>query len=139
MDRLAAAAILVVLLGIWVHPFLTGARAINRNNPAAQVEKTKDPATTLPTTQPFQQRFPTVVGHPGFWRLAKSGNGVWWFVSPTDQPEFLNTVTTVQPYQLGRDKDGPHYLSLDYARESSPTRSTDGDLDKWAQNTMRRV
>jgi len=42
-------------------------------------------------------------GQQGFWRLAKTNQGVWWFVSPDDRPEFLNLVDTVQPVLHGRD------------------------------------
>ncbi|MBC8105536.1 MAG: hypothetical protein H7Z14_03010 [Anaerolineae bacterium] len=140
MDRIAVATILVVLLGVWIHPFLTGAS--EARNPsadpaaAATVDTTTQPSTQ-PTTQPLEAQYQHIVGQPTFWRLAQSKDGVWWFLSPQDKNEFLNTVTTVQPYQLGRDKDGPHFVSRDYSPEAMAGEG--GDLDRWAQNTMRRV
>src|SRR5688572_15470131 len=139
MDRIAVAAILVVLLGVWIHPFLTGASEAHlaaATHPTEITDATTQPSTQ-PTTRPLEDQFQRIVGQFGFWRIAQSTDGVWWFLSPQDTPEFLNTVTTVQPYQLGRDKDGPHYVSRDYSPEA---RAADGgDLDKWAQNTWRRV
>jgi len=144
MDRLAAAFILVLLLGIWVHPFISGAKATNRPAPqsaAAGTDPDSAPTsqpTTAPATQRFEDGFKLVVGQPGYWRLAQSKDGVWWFASPANELQFLNTVTTVQPYQLGRDKDGPHFVSKDYSPEAS-TEPNGGDLDRWAQNTLNRL
>src|SRR4051812_23998367 len=107
MDRIAAAAILVILLGIWVHPFISGANSAATATPATSTftSTLESGPTTNPTTQPVESRFDRVVGQSGFWRLAKTRDGVWWFLSPADETEFLNTVTTAQPYQLGRDSD----------------------------------
>jgi len=144
MDRLAAAFILVLLLGIWVHPFISGAKATNRPAPqsaAAGTDPDSAPTsqpTTAPATQRFEDGFKVVVGQPGYWRLTQSKDGVWWFASPANELQFLNTVTTVQPYQLGRDKDGPHFVSKDYSPEAS-TEPNGGDLDRWAQNTLNRL
>ncbi len=138
MDRLAAAAILVLLLGIWVHPFFSGAKTTvaTTSTMSSIVTAPADPAT-----QPAQPHFQRIVGRENFWRLAQTNDGVWWFLSPAGQIEFLNTVTTVQPYQLGRDREGPHYVSRDYSPEAGADKAADGagDLDKWAQNTVRRV
>lgn len=91
-------------------------------------------AATKPASRPVES-FTTLRGHNGFWRLGQSADGVWWFVSPAGEKLFLNAVTTVQPFQLGRGSDGPDYISKDYGG----TRSQPGDLDQWAQATLRRV
>lgn len=92
--------------------------------PLAQV------SATLPTTKPFRE----VRGRDGFWRIAKTHEGVWWFLSPQNQTEFLNGVTTVQPALRGRDPRGPHYLSSDWdGRAEGPS------LLQWAQHTLSRV
>jgi hypothetical protein len=75
--------------------------------------------------------FQTIHGQTGFWRLAEDHAGVWWFLSPADRPEFLNTVTTVQPDQDARDKFGPHFVSKDY----DPAKG----VDAWAKTTLQRV
>jgi hypothetical protein len=77
-------------------------------------------------------------GHPGYWRLAQDHSGVWWFLSPEGRLEFLNTVTTVQPVQLSRDKDAPHYLSRDWYGKPDGE-GTRMQLDQWAQATLNRV
>jgi hypothetical protein len=77
----------------------------------------------------------TMKGAPGFWQLGKTDKGVWWFVSPEGNVEFLNTVTTVQPYQNARDPHGTIFLSRDY--NGTPTKP--GDLRKWAEATLKRV
>src|SRR6266700_2699546 len=52
--------------------------------------------TTAPTTQPL---YKVVRGQEGFWRIVQDQSGAWWFLSPTDKADFLNTLTTVQPFQ----------------------------------------
>jgi hypothetical protein len=143
MDRFAVAVILVVLLGVWVQPFLSGAKVADREAPRGA--SATDAAVTAANRSgkaafvPDEQ-FKQLVGRTGFWRLAQTREGVWWFLSPDNRPEFLNTVTTVQPYQLGRDKDGPHFISRDFSTDASATPTDDAaNLDRWAQNTLRRV
>jgi hypothetical protein len=58
-------------------------------------------------------------------------------VSPQEQNEFLNTVTTVQPFQLGRDKTGINYVSKDWTGNGAT--GTDAELDQWAQKTIDRL
>jgi hypothetical protein len=78
--------------------------------------------------------FSEVRGHDGFWRVAKTHEGIWWFLSPQNQVEFLNGVTTVQPALRGRDPRGPDYVSGDWdGRSDSPS------LLAWAQRTLGRV
>ena len=90
----------LLLVGIWIHPYMSGAFEAPRPkaaSPAAAAALAGD------TRETPDAPFVTVRGQDGFWRLAKTADGVWWFVSPTGQREFLNTVTTVQPFQMSRD------------------------------------
>ncbi len=114
----------------------------NKTNPTtpaltvSDFNKTNPPSISAPATQPSAlPQFKTVRGAEGHWRLAQTHAGVWWFLSPENKPEFLNTVTTVQPYQLARDKDGPAFVSADY----DGGLSQNGNLDAWATRTLTRV
>jgi hypothetical protein len=78
--------------------------------------------------------FSEVRGHDGFWRIAKTHEGIWWFLSPENRTEFLNGVTTVQPALRGRDPRGPDYLSCDW-----DGRSDSSSLLAWGQRTLQRV
>lgn len=71
-------------------------------------------------------------GHDGFWRIGQDQHGVWWFVSPSGDREFLNTVTTVQPTEPSRAKDSPGYVSHDWD-------GTPGGLSTWAAATWKRM
>jgi hypothetical protein len=86
-----------------------------------------------PTTRP-ESEYRHLRGHAGFWRLGEDSTGAWWFVSPAGRCEFLNTVTTVQPDQDSRQKNGAHFVSHDWDGHEG-----DADLDRWAQATLRRV
>jgi len=86
-----------------------------------------------------------VVGKEGFWRLKQDGNGIWWFLSPEGKEEFLNTVTTVHPYQKGQDANGPNYVSKDWPwstdeeiwrRDFGPDSK---EINQWAEKTAGRV
>src|SRR3954471_16491129 len=69
-------------------------------------------------------------GADGFWRVGRDDAGSWWFISPDGRREFLNSVTTVQPRLLGRDRKGTHYVAKDF----------DGTgLHRWADAAVRRV
>ena len=160
MDRIAVTAILIVLLGIWVSPFITGANkpaaahdaayTLHRddNDPAnshaaatalTQLHASDSPASFDKQTQIAPITFAELHGQPNFWRLGKTATGAWWFVSPENKPEFLNTVTTVQPYQNSRDKDGPRFISKDWA--GNPASATDDStrLNDWAARTVARL
>lgn len=76
------------------------------------------------------RRFESLGGGEGFWRIGRDHAGVWWFVSPDGRADFLNSVTTVQPKLLGRDRNGPHYVADDYR---------DQDIHRWAEATLQRV
>jgi hypothetical protein len=120
MRKVAAISLILLLAGAWLAPRLSNAGDIAAN--AA-------PATTQPSA------FELTKGQDGFWRLAKSRDGVWWFISPDNKPEFMNTVTTVQPFQVARDREGPAYLSSDY----DGGLSNNGNIDAWAAKTLARV
>ena len=87
---------------------------------------------------PLASEYDVLKGAAGFWRMGRDHNGVWWFVSPDGQREFLNTVTTVVPYQQGRRKMGPHYISRDWHGEVTGT-LLEGDVAGWAARTRDRV
>src|ERR1700679_640390 len=99
MDRVAISAILIVLLGVWVTPFLTGAgrpttaaardtlaplAAATRASTsdvdsliASTTESTADSAAgsaTAPATQPQITRFPTTRGADGYWRVGQTAD-----------------------------------------------------------------
>jgi hypothetical protein len=140
MDRIAVAALVLLALGLWAGPSLVGtadptarpsASATSLNLPQIDV---KPPAAAKPAA-PDPASLTMFRGKDGYWRLAKTNAGVWWFVSPKNKSEFLNTVTTVQPYQLGRDKYGISYVSQDWNAKPGG----DGDLNAWAEKTAKRV
>ena len=121
----------LMLIGIWVHPYMSGAfeTANHKQIPAATIVQ----ANAVNTEQ---SPFVNYKGQSGFWRVGKTQDGVWWFVSPTGKREFLNTVTTVQPFQVGRDENGVHFVSRDW--NGSPGKY-DGDLNAWAEKTLVRI
>ena len=133
MKQIGMAAMLILLVGVWVQPLFTGAKEAPTNQPdklSAQVP------TTAPTNLTFnEQDFDIVRGTKEFWRLGKDKQGVWWFISPRGKLEFLNTVTTVQPYQTAKDTDGPDYVSRDWSGGSTDQ----GDLKQWAAATIQRI
>jgi hypothetical protein len=79
------------------------------------------------------ETFKAMRGTEGFWRIAQTEGGVWWFVSPEGQKEFLNTVTHVHPAQRGSAKQGPHFVSRDW--NGGPSREG-GNYDAWAAKTQ---
>jgi hypothetical protein len=100
------------------------------------------PAAAPPATRPGppieQSAAGRAVPHPprgptGTGGSARTSNGVWWFVSPAGDAEFLNTVTTVQPTLLGRQRDAADYVSADW----NPDHKTEAELDRWAQGHAR--
>ncbi len=102
----------------------------------SRLPASRPPATTV--AQPPVRPLDTLVevrGTDGFWQLGRTEGGVWWLISPQGEREFLNTVTTVQPYQIARDPEGPHFISRDY--DGGITQ--DGNLDQWARRTLARV
>jgi hypothetical protein len=133
MRTVVLAVVCILIVGALVHPLITGA-----SNPTASSvpERTGGRAETSERSVEAEPApaFAELRGTPGFWRIGRTGDGVWWFVSPTGTAEWLNTVTTVVPYQLGRDTVGPHYASKDWSG-----RHTAEDLRTWAAATLARV
>ena len=78
-------------------------------------------------------------GQAGYWRLGRTAAGVWWFVSPQNKPEFLNTVTTVQPFQNSRDPNGARFVSEDWTAAPDATALTQPALRRWATQTLARL
>lgn len=136
MNRAILTTAILLLIGAWFHPLVGGAKPTPPTETAG-----------LPATQPFSTKILTtptptapaplalIRGQNGYWRLARDGNGVWWFLSPAGNREFLNTVTTVQPFQGARDPAGPQYVSADWNGKVGG----EGDLGHWAVATLRRV
>jgi len=124
MRRILITAEIVMLIGLMGYPYLT-------HGDTAPLPTTR-PAPTPELTPP--NPFAQLHGHPGFWRLAEDQAGVWWFLSPDGKLEFLNTVTTVQPEQDGRDKGSIHFVSTNW-----DDRYQAADLEQWAKATLTRV
>jgi hypothetical protein len=103
--------------------------------PAAATQPVTQSMKLLDQAQLPDSDFKTLRGRPGFWRLAQTRDDVWWFLTPNNQLQFMNSVTTVQPYQLARDSGGPNYVSRDW----HPDAHGQGDLSAWAQATWLRV
>mgnify|MGYP000970496563 CR=1 FL=1 len=84
-----------------------------------------------------------IVGTKGFWRIEKDAKGIWWFIRPeTNEREFLNTVTSVQPFQLSRNAEGPHYVSSHWKQELKREWFHDlqsNDVREWARATLPQV
>jgi hypothetical protein len=81
-----------------------------------------------PAAAPAQD-FRSVHGRNGFWRIVEAPDQTWWFQSPQGQLEFLNTVTTVQPYQHAGNPEKSGFESSDWH----------GDLDSWATAAVKRI
>ena len=122
----------LVLVGVWVHPYMSGAFETGRVTGKNVLNSTQMSAASSVAESPFV----SMKGNAGYWRVGKTQSGVWWFVAPDGRREFLNTVTTVQPFQVGRDERGVHFVSRDW--NGSPGKY-DGDLNDWAQKTIARV
>jgi hypothetical protein len=128
--RKSVIILLLVVAIAWIGlPYLTHAR-----------DESPSPARAfIPSTQPSSpDNLAIIRGHPGYWRLAQDRAGVWWFLSPNDQLEFLNTVTTVQPIQLSRDRQRPYFISLDWHGDADGG-GTQAQLDRWSAATLKRV
>lgn len=123
----------LILVGVWIHPYMSGAFETHAVTATTAADGSAIPAAA-PTTRPTA--FVNMKGRAGYWQIGKTTDGVWWFVSPAGQREFLNTVTTVQPFQVGRDENGVHFVSRDW--DGSPGKY-DGDLHAWADKTLTRI
>ena len=109
---------------------------------AATQPAATEPASTpgsvpaIPTFTYDSQTFTSIRGAEGFWRVGRTAQNVFWFVSPANHVEFMNMVTTVQPFQLGRRAGGPQFVSSDWNGGSD---TASGDLNAWASATLNRV
>src|ERR1700683_306441 len=103
MRRIFIIAAASLLLTLWLgYPYIVPDGAQAQAAPAAT-----RPASTIELVH--QNPFKELHGQQGFWRLGEDQSGVWWWVSPEGKLEFLNTVTTVQPEQSGRDSKAAKY------------------------------
>lgn len=130
MIRIAIITFALLFAGVWIHPWMSGAWESTPDSSAQSA-----PPVLVIQEQPAEPQFKTLRGENGYWRIGQTDQGVWWFISPRGKPEFLNTVTTVQPYQLARGSDGPHFISRDWNGGAGP----DGDLNHWAYVTLQRI
>jgi hypothetical protein len=117
------------------------AATVPATSPAVRGDDTS-PTSTQPWVPPGMtlidgEVFAEVRGTPGFWRVGRTASNVHWFISPDNRVEWLNTVQTVQPFQLGRRGGGPHYASRDWTGVVGDL--TSGDLNAWASRTLDRV
>ncbi|MGN6724462.1 MAG: hypothetical protein ACTHLZ_00955 [Tepidisphaeraceae bacterium] len=139
MARVVFVAVCLLLVGIWIHPYMTGAFETHAPRSAAGLNGSGAPVSevaSIPQSRIDDSPIVQWKGQPGYWRLGKTQDGVWWFVSPTGRREFMNTVTTVQPFQMGREPNGIHYVSRDW---NGSVGKYDGDLKAWGQKTIARV
>ncbi|HEY8747202.1 MAG TPA: hypothetical protein VIM11_04460 [Tepidisphaeraceae bacterium] len=132
-----AGLVLVAAAKLAVVPGAVRATAINE--PAGVARVSPAPIAPVPTPNPaplvktvIDDRFSETRGREGYWRIARAKDGVWWFLSPQNQTEFLNGVTTVQPSLASLEANGPAYQSSDW--DCLPT-----SLTKWAKLTVGRV
>ena len=128
MSRITFIAFFACALAVWGSASWSTRQHVARAEFIASTF-TPDTASALPTGS-----YSDIHGHDGFWRLAKTRDGVWWFLSPENKIEFLNGVTTVQPTLRGRDPRGPDYTSRDW-----DGRDDASSLNRWAQMTLDRV
>ncbi len=136
MRQFAVPAIILIILAAVISPLFSGAHVGPPRENVVGVT-----AITPPSTEQVEPDFTRVRGREGFWRVAQDAKGVWWFVSPVGKREFLNTVTTVQPYQLPRDPEGPHYVSIDWTgTQDDISQPVDHPaLQAWAVQTLGKI
>lgn len=128
MNRLFLYTFLACALAAWGMAVtgLKRATALGSMAPRLQLSHSAPSAPRSP--------FMGVRGHEGYWRIVQTRDGVWWFLSPQNNTEFLNGVTTVQPVLRSRDPRGPDFVAHDFA-----PRLGDAGLRTWAAATLRRV
>jgi len=125
MKQYLYAAVVLSLAVAIIAPLFTVAGEASLTQPATPA------SLSSATTSEIAVNWKILRGQPNFWRLGQDFSGAWWFFSPDGQKEFMNTVTTVQPFQAARDANGPHYVSKDWDSKH--------DLNHWAQATLARV
>ena len=125
MRRVAIIAEILLLIGWFTYPYLSDAYTPAEPTTRPAIESILSHTSAVAVApHPFRE----IHGHDGFWRSGEDQTGVWWFVSPAGQLDFLNTVTTVQPEQSGRDRDAIGYRSLDWDGKYGQA-----DLNRWAR------
>jgi hypothetical protein len=154
LEFYVVAALMLASIALLEITGLTRANDLASAQPAAPVESasvgvvTDESNTTAaeappkPITSDSGSVVTTTVGTESFWRLAQTSDGVWWFLSPQGELEWLNTVTTVVPFQLGRRLEGPHFVSTDYPGDAQKLIEGHRDptnLKAWADKTWQRV
>jgi hypothetical protein len=118
-----------------VGPATTSQASATRTAVPAQASRPTSQTNPRQAAAGAEPVYVQVRGKPGFWRIVQTADGVWWFLSPDGKREWLNTVTTVQPFQMARDRAGAQYISRDY----DGGLTEDGDLRTWAEKTLARV
>ena len=136
MARLVFVAVCLLLVGIWIHPYMTGAFETHPSAASPQTAKAITDAAIVPEAKIPASPVVLTKGKPGFWQLVNTQDGVWWFQSPDGHREFMNTVTTVQPFQMGREPNGIHFVSSDW---NGSVGKYDGDLKAWGTKTIARI
>jgi hypothetical protein len=128
-------AAVLLMIGWISHPYFT----IGNTRDSLASGTARDGALTRPLAatdaelvhpNPYRQ----IRGQTGYWRLVEDQSGVWWWLSPSGKLEFLNTVTTVQPVQEGRDAKAVRFASRDWDGKYRPA-----DLNTWADATLKRI
>jgi len=99
-------------------------------------ESKNDSTSVSQNISRFDSKQGQIRGRHGYWRVKRDKYGVWWFLSPQGDLEFLNTVTTVQPVQKGRDENGLHYISRDWKGGLDFQKGND---EMWARKTVERI
>src|SRR5690349_10128704 len=94
LAALGAVALLVPLL-------------LNSSRPSNASNSNPTGGGQVQAAKPKPIEWAKIRGTPGYWRLGLDTTGVWWLIDGQGKQEFLNAVTTVQPFQKGRDQYGP--------------------------------
>lgn len=126
MRSFVVIAVILGVTGAVLRPFISGA---GTDSPLT----VESPAVAADRSQAAPPAIAEFRGTAGYWRIGKTAEGVWWFIAPDGTPDWLNTVTTVVPFQLGRDAEGPHYYSADWTGENPE------QVKAWAAATLPRV
>ena len=115
----------------------TAGRTLAGDQPVPSPSSSAGPGATaaMVAQMPSKPGWARLRGTNGYWRLGQTADGVWWFISPQNTPEFMNMVTTVQPFQLPREPMGAHFVSGDFGGDEENATQ----MNSWARQTMRRV
>lgn len=79
----------------------------------------------------------TLRGTPGFFRVARSRAGRWWFIDPHDRPVFLRSVAVVTRHAVNPRRAGPPDPAPPAGGEPAPfAREASRRLLGWGFNTL---